>query len=126
MYIKFPKNSQKTSLIKENESLTNSDECSGSCDIIIHAVSNLAISIVLITLQELVNNMSYNEKSDIWSMGCVLYELCALHPPFTASSQTELNRKIRLGSFSRIPARYTDDLNDVISKMLHVEVHFEM
>ncbi|XP_060606885.1 serine/threonine-protein kinase Nek2-like isoform X2 [Ruditapes philippinarum] len=71
---------------------------------------------------ELVNNMAYNEKSDIWSMGCVLYELCALHPPFIASNQTELNRKIRIGDFSRIPVRYSDDLNTVIGKMLHVEV----
>ncbi|XP_052768507.1 serine/threonine-protein kinase Nek2-like isoform X1 [Mya arenaria] len=71
---------------------------------------------------ELVNNMSYNEKSDIWSMGCVLYELCALHPPFVASSQTELNRKIRLGDFDRIPKRYSEDLNTIISKMLHIEV----
>lgn len=71
---------------------------------------------------ELVNNMSYNEKSDVWSLGCVLYELCALHPPFIASSQTELNRKIRLGEFNRIPLKYTDDLNDTIAKMLHVEV----
>lgn len=66
--------------------------------------------------------MSYNEKSDVWSLGCVLYELCALHPPFIASSQTELNRKIRLGDFSRIPLKYSDNLNDTIAKMLHVEV----
>ena len=68
------------------------------------------------------NNMSYNEKSDIWSMGCVLYELCALHPPFTGSSQSELNRKIRLGDFSRIPIKYSKELNDTIGQMLHVEV----
>jgi len=66
--------------------------------------------------------MAYNEKSDIWSMGCVLYELCALHPPFVASSQTELNRKIRIGDFARIPRQYSDDLNSVVSKMLNVEV----
>lgn len=71
---------------------------------------------------ELVNNMSYNEKSDVWSMGCVLYELCALHPPFTAANQTELNRKIRLGDFARIPTKYSDELNTVIAKMLNVEV----
>lgn len=67
--------------------------------------------------------MSYNEKSDVWSMGCVLYELCALQPPFTAANQTELSRKIRLGDFSRIPVRYSDDLNAVIGRMLHVEVN---
>ena len=70
--------------------------------------------------------MSYNEKSDVWSLGCVLYELCALHPPFIASSQTELNRKIRLGEFNRIPLKYTDDLNDTIAKMLHVEVRIQL
>ncbi|XP_052058106.1 serine/threonine-protein kinase Nek2-like isoform X1 [Mytilus californianus] len=72
---------------------------------------------------ELVNNMSYNEKSDIWSMGCMLYELCSLHPPFTASNQSELNKKICMGEFNRIPIRYSSDLNEVIAKLLRVEVH---
>lgn len=72
--------------------------------------------------QELVNNMSYNEKSDIWSMGCMLYELCSLHPPFTASNQSELNKKICIGEFNRIPIRYSSDLNEVIAKLLRVEV----
>ncbi|KAL5009383.1 hypothetical protein ScPMuIL_014964 [Solemya velum] len=71
---------------------------------------------------ELVNNMSYNEKSDIWALGCMLYELCALRPPFTASNQTDLNRKIRIGEFSRIPKQYSDDLQAVLAKMLRVEV----
>ncbi|XP_021368824.1 serine/threonine-protein kinase Nek2-like isoform X2 [Mizuhopecten yessoensis] len=72
---------------------------------------------------ELVNNMSYNEKSDIWSMGCILYELCALRPPFTASNQHELNKKIRVGDFARIPNKYTDGLNNVVAKIIRVEVH---
>ena len=66
--------------------------------------------------------MSYNEKSDIWALGCIVYEMCALHPPFTAANQHDLNRKIRIGDFRRIPSRYSDNLNTLIAKMLRVEV----
>lgn len=68
------------------------------------------------------NYMSYNEKSDVWSLGCLLYELCALRPPFTASNQRELATRIRVGRFARLPMRYSDDLNEVIGCMLQVEV----
>ena len=52
----------------------------------------------------------YNEKSDIWSLGCLMYELCSLVPPFTASNQKILAEKIKLGQFKRIPQRYSDFL----------------
>ncbi|XP_044530486.1 serine/threonine-protein kinase Nek2 [Gracilinanus agilis] len=70
---------------------------------------------------EQMNRLSYNEKSDIWSLGCLLYELCALMPPFTAFSQKELAEKIREGKFRRIPYRYSDELNDIITKMLNLK-----
>ncbi|KAM8946542.1 serine/threonine-protein kinase Nek2 isoform 2-T2 [Pelodytes ibericus] len=70
---------------------------------------------------EQMNRMSYNEKSDIWSLGCLLYELCALSPPFTAYNQKDLAEKIREGKFRRIPYRYSEDLNKVITKMLNLK-----
>ncbi|KAG8443726.1 hypothetical protein GDO86_009048 [Hymenochirus boettgeri] len=70
---------------------------------------------------EQMNRMSYNEKSDIWSLGCLLYELCALSPPFTAYNQKELAEKIREGKFRRIPYRYSEDLNHIIAKMLNLK-----
>ncbi|XP_040841565.1 serine/threonine-protein kinase Nek2 [Ochotona curzoniae] len=70
---------------------------------------------------EQMNRMSYNEKSDIWSLGCLLYELCALMPPFTAFNQKELAGKIREGKFRRIPYRYSDELNDIITRMLNLK-----
>ncbi|NXO61901.1 NEK2 kinase, partial [Phainopepla nitens] len=70
---------------------------------------------------EQMNYMSYNEKSDIWSLGCLMYELCALSPPFTAFSQKELAEKIREGRFRRIPYRYSDELNDLLKEMLNVK-----
>ncbi|XP_029449118.1 serine/threonine-protein kinase Nek2 isoform X2 [Rhinatrema bivittatum] len=70
---------------------------------------------------EQMNRMSYNEKSDIWSLGCLLYELCALSPPFTAFNQKDLAEKIKEGKFRRIPYRYSDELNTVITKMLNTK-----
>ncbi|XP_060907853.1 serine/threonine-protein kinase Nek2 [Labrus mixtus] len=70
---------------------------------------------------EQVNRMSYNEKSDIWSLGCLLYELCALSPPFTAYNQRELTEKIREGKYRRIPYRYSEELNTLLSKMLNLK-----
>lgn len=31
---------------------------------------------------EICQNQSYNNKTDIWMMGCFLYELCTLKKPF--------------------------------------------
>uniref|UniRef100_A0A8C2FYE1 Serine/threonine-protein kinase Nek2 n=1 Tax=Cyprinus carpio TaxID=7962 RepID=A0A8C2FYE1_CYPCA len=61
---------------------------------------------------EQINRMSYNEKSDIWSLG--LY-MCYSY------NQTELAGKIREGKFRRIPYRYSNDLNTILSKMLNLK-----
>ena len=33
---------------------------------------------------ELIKEIEYDEKIDIWSMGCIIYEMAALTPPFKA------------------------------------------
>jgi len=59
--------------------------------------------------------------SDVWSLGCLIYELCALHPPFTARNQNELYSKIKTGQFRRIPSKYPDELQQTIQKMLYLK-----
>lgn len=70
---------------------------------------------------EQINELAYNEKSDIWALGCVLFELAALTPPFEASNQLALAVKIKAGRVARIPERFSDDLNRAVRQMLQVE-----
>lgn len=39
----------------------------------------------------------YDYKSDIWSVGCVIYELCALKPPFRGNSMEQLYKNVTKG-----------------------------
>lgn len=69
---------------------------------------------------EVWRDMPYDAKSDMWSLGCVLYEMVALRPPFRAEDMEGLYRKVLRGQYPRIPQHFSNDLSEVIGVLLQV------
>ena len=61
----------------------------------------------------------YNHKSDIWALGCCLYEMASLRHAFTASNITSLMYRILHGEVPPLPEHeYSDDLSSLVQSML--------
>ncbi|NXK62330.1 NEK5 kinase, partial [Sylvietta virens] len=72
---------------------------------------------------EICENRPYNNKTDIWSLGCVLYELCALKHPvstFQGNSLHELVLKICRGRFQPVSPNYSYELRILISQLFKI------
>ena len=67
---------------------------------------------------EMCQNKPYNEKSDIWALGCILYELITFNHPFTASNQAALFIKILHGNYTPLPERTSKDLINMVKFIL--------
>ncbi|CAK80454.1 unnamed protein product (macronuclear) [Paramecium tetraurelia] len=62
----------------------------------------------------------YDHKADIWSLGCVIYETCALKPPFRAKDMDGLYKSVLRGQYQPIPIIYSQELVQLIKSMMQV------
>ncbi|KYQ89875.1 putative protein serine/threonine kinase [Tieghemostelium lacteum] len=70
---------------------------------------------------EICEDRPYDHKSDVWSLGCVLYELATLKHAFNANSLPALIMKILKGTYPPVPSYYSSDLRSLISTMLQTD-----
>jgi len=70
---------------------------------------------------EIIQNKPYSFASDIWSLGVILYELCALKPPFDANSISGLGIKIVKGMYNPIPGVFSKELKAMVAQLLSVD-----
>ena len=67
---------------------------------------------------ELCEDKPYNIKSDMWALGCVLYELCTLKHPFEANNQAALFMKIIRAQYVAPSESYSQDLRRILAGCL--------
>jgi NIMA (never in mitosis gene a)-related kinase len=56
---------------------------------------------------EVWNNDPYSYECDIWSFGCMLYEMCTFKPPFKGKNMDALYEKIQRCQYEKISKRYS-------------------
>ena len=69
---------------------------------------------------EIWKDLPYDYKCDIWSVGCIIYELCTSRPPFRGTSLKELGRNVLNGYYLPISG-FSNDIKDIVAKMLIVD-----
>ena len=70
---------------------------------------------------EIISGNPYDAKSDIWSLGVLLYEMMTFKMPFNANNFSMLVAKIQRGNYIPPPSIYTKDLRELVSKCLTLE-----
>ncbi|KAM8874333.1 serine/threonine-protein kinase Nek1 isoform 2-T4 [Spinachia spinachia] len=66
---------------------------------------------------EICENKPYNNKSDIWALGCVLYEMCTLKHAFEAGNMKNLVLKIIRGSYPPVSVHYSQELRALLAAL---------
>ncbi|WBW71190.1 serine/threonine protein kinase, NIMA related Fin1 [Schizosaccharomyces osmophilus] len=70
---------------------------------------------------EIIRNNPYSAKSDIWALGCVMFEVCMLGHPFEGRSYLELQKNICQGNLSHWDGYYSDELYQLIRHCLETD-----
>eukprot|EP00730_Choanoeca_flexa_P019189 TRINITY_DN9365_c0_g1_i1.p1 TRINITY_DN9365_c0_g1~~TRINITY_DN9365_c0_g1_i1.p1 ORF type:complete len:1046 (+),score=140.85 TRINITY_DN9365_c0_g1_i1:87-3224(+) len=76
-----------------------------------HTLMQSSVGTLCYSCPEIVTSQPYGAKSDIWSLGCILYQLATLEPPFNTTNMLALAKRI-------VEAKY-DPLPDVRPRLLH-------
>ncbi|KAK1806379.1 hypothetical protein P4O66_004891, partial [Electrophorus voltai] len=73
------------------------------------------VGTILYSCPEIVKSEPYGEKADVWAMGCVLYQMVALRPPFYSTNMLSLATKIVEAEFEPVEDNtFSERVTDMI------------
>ncbi|XP_062421680.1 serine/threonine-protein kinase Nek10 [Pungitius pungitius] len=73
------------------------------------------VGTILYSCPEVVKNEPYGEKADVWALGCILYQMAALQPPFNSSNMLSLANKIVEAAYEPVEeGAFSDRVKDMI------------
>lgn len=112
--------------VKLNNLLLTSNKIVKLCDFGVSQVLKSAyfqrnkVGTPLFVSPEVLTNQPYNEKADVWGLGCAVYFLATFEAPFSGKTSAQLNDAIINKQPEPIPAdRYSEDLIKLVDKLLH-------
>ncbi len=70
---------------------------------------------------EIIDNKPYGMKTDIWSLGVILYELCMLTTPFNGNTLNHLALKIVRGSYTPMAIHVSKDIKTLVGMLLLID-----
>ena len=77
------------------------------------SISNCNIGTLCYSSPEVVNSQEYDTRTDIWSLGCIIYELCTFMMPFNSTNERSLIDKITNLKIPEFPIAYSKELKQV-------------
>ncbi|XP_016861257.1 serine/threonine-protein kinase Nek10 isoform X4 [Homo sapiens] len=77
------------------------------------------VGTILYSCPEVLKSEPYGEKADVWAVGCILYQMATLSPPFYSTNMLSLATKIVEAVYEPVPEGiYSEKVTDTISRCL--------
>uniref|UniRef100_A0A915IG77 Protein kinase domain-containing protein n=1 Tax=Romanomermis culicivorax TaxID=13658 RepID=A0A915IG77_ROMCU len=67
---------------------------------------------------EICEGKTYNEKSDVWALGCIFYEMACLQKPFDGSNVPAMVNKIVSGQYEPLRGNYSNEFRLILKDLL--------
>lgn len=89
-----------------------------------HGGANTVLGTPYYISPEMCAGKSYDDKSDIWALGCIVYEMACLQKTFEGSNLPALVNKIMSGTFAPIRGPFSPEFKQLVRDLLQKDPEF--